>query len=333
MGELQGFTTDWRRLRRGRFVGVDCDYSSAQLTLSHHWYGRSTPVPFRHDLASGAALAWAAHPGRDGYLGKATYVYNDHFDVDGFLAAWVALNPDEALALQGEILDAAASGDFDEWASDRAVQFALLGEAIDDPRRSALAREATGLEDGATDEALYLAVLKELPELLRRPEKYEDLWRPTYEDIRAQVALFSKGSARTEEAPSDHLSVIHTSRILHLRAALARSSGDRMLQVVHAPGGYMYMFRYRPYLGYRIISRPLTPLHEVATVARHLNDRWPTEGEEWRLVGSWSRRLVLTAADGGRRRVPRTEPEVAVPLLQEVLHALDATNPGPRVAY
>lgn len=333
MREPTAFTTDWRRLRQGKYVGVDCDYSSAQLTLSHHWYGQGTPAAFRHDLAAGAALAWAASPERSDYLGKAQYVYNDHFDVDGFLAAWAALNPDEALEHRAALLQAAASGDFDEWTTEGAVKFAILGELVDDPRFSTLAREAFSLPRRAADEALYNAVLAELPDLLYHPEKYEGLWRPTYDETVKQRALFTKGRARVEERLTSHLSVVHTPRILQARAAIAETKGDRLLQVVDTHRGFMYMFRYRPYLGYRIVSRSLTPVHDTAVLARELNARWPTEGEKWRLVGSWSRKLVLTAEEGGRRQVPRTPPEVSVPILEAVLGSLDEAHPRARMAY
>src|SRR3990170_1637572 len=56
----EGFTTDWRRMVRGSYIAVDCDPATASLTLSHHLDGNGTPPPFRHDLASGAALNWAA---------------------------------------------------------------------------------------------------------------------------------------------------------------------------------------------------------------------------------------------------------------------------------
>lgn len=329
----RGFTTDWRRLKARGYVAVDCDPPGAQLTLSHHWSGDGTPEPFRHDLASGAALAWAASPEREGYLGRAEYVYNDHFDVDGFLAAWVALNPDEALGYRDEVLAAAAAGDFDEWTTPRAVQFALLGEWVDDPRTSDLARQALGMPRASSQEALYRVILAELPELLLHPEAHEELWRQPYDDLLAQLRLFDRGVARVEERPSSHLSVIHTPRVLRLRAVVARARGDRLLQAVETRRGYMYVMRYRPILGYRIVSRPLTPVHEAATLAQALNARWPTPGERWRPRGWWTRELMLFAQEGGRRGVPRTPPEVAVPLLEEVLGELDLRQPRVRPAY
>jgi hypothetical protein len=333
MRPLEAFTTDWRRLRHGRYVAVDCDPSNARLTLSHHWDGRATPAPFRDDLASGAALRWAASATREAYVGDARYVYNDHFDVDGFLAAWVALHPDEALAHREAILAAAAAGDFAEWTSDPAVRFALLGAWLDDPKYSALAKDAFAVPQKTGREALYEAVLAELPDLLYRPERYEELWRRPYDDLRAQLRLFANGAARVEERKVAHLSVVRTPRVLRIRAVLARARGDRLLQVVSTKGGYLYLFRYRPYLGYRIVSKPLTPVHGVTTLARELNARWPTEGERWRTRGWWSRELMLFARKGSRRRVPRTPPEVTVPIVEDLLTELDTGRPQARAAY
>ena len=320
-----GFTTDWRRMVRGSYIAVDCDPSTAALTLSHHLDGNGTPEPFRHDLASGAALNWAASELRDQYGRGAKHVYNNHFDVDGFLAAWVALNPDEAVHHRDAILAAAASGDFAEWTNDRAVQFAILGEWIDDPKYSAVARRALDLKERSSDEAMYDAVLAELPGLLYHPENMEELWRPLYEDIRRQVHLFETGEAQVREHADAHLSVVETPRVLRPRAVIAKARGDRLLQSVHAGGGHMYFFRYRPYLGYRIVSRPVTQTVSASELARRLNRAWPTEGERWVARGWWDREVMLTAKDG-KKTVPRTPPEVAVPIFEDVLRSLDGST-------
>lgn len=319
----EGFTTDGRRLRRGGYIAVDCDPSSPALTLSHHLVGDGTPAPFRHDLASGAALNWAASARREEYGRGARWVYNDHFDVDGFLAAWVALNPDEAVHHRDAILAAAASGDFGEWTGDRAVQFAILGEWIDDPKYSPVARRALDVREEAPDAAMYDAVLEELPGLLYHPEAFEALWRPIYEDLRGQIRLFATGDARVSEHPEAHLSVVETPRVLRPRAVYAKARGDRLLQAVHAGGGYLYFLRYRPYLRYRIVSRPVTPVMGASELARALNRAWPTEGERWTARGWWDREVMLTAASG-KRTVPRTPPETAIPIVEAVFRAHDA---------
>ncbi len=319
----EGFTTDWRRIVRGDYIAVDCDPATAALTLSHHLDGNKTPAPFRDDLASGAALNWAASELRDQYGRGARHVYNNHFDVDGFLAAWVALNPDEAVHHREAILAAAASGDFQEWTNDRAVQFAVLGEWIDDPKYSPVARRALDMKERSSDAALYDAVLEELPGLLYHPEAMEALWRPIYEDVRRQIHLFETGAARVREHPETHLSVVETPRALRSRAVLAKARGDRLLQAVSAGGGHLYFFRFRPYLGYRIVSRPVTPTVSMGRLAASLNRAWPTEGERWVARGWWDQELMLTAKNG-KRTVPRTPPEVAVPIVEDALRRLDA---------
>lgn len=326
----EAFTTDGRRLTKGKWVAVDCDYPGAALTLSHHWGGNATPAPLRHDLASGAALLWAASPEREEFLGGARWVYNDHFDVDGFLAAWVALNPDEARGIRQAVLDAAAAGDFDEWTTEPAVKFAILGEWIDDPRFSRVAREGLGLAGKTSSEALYAAVLGELPDLLVHPESLEELWRRPYGELLKQLRLFEKGDARVEERPARKLSVVHTPRVLPQRAIVAKARGDRLLQVVHTGGGFLYVFRHRPMLGYRIVSRPLAPAHDAASLARELNRRWPAEGEKWRARGWWTRELWLSGRRGARNGLARSEPEAVLPVFEEVLEEFDSSDPSAR---
>jgi hypothetical protein len=325
---LDRFATDGRALRGGKYVAVDSDPPGAALTLSHHFGGNATPAPFRDDLAAGAALKWAASPERREWLAGAAVVYNDHFDVDGFLAAWVALNPDEALGLRREVLAAAAAGDFDEWTDDRAVQFAILGEYLEDPAFSALAREAVGSRFGRGGDGLYGAVLRELPELLLHPERMEGIWRKPYDEVAGQVALLESGRARVEERSARHLSMVVAPRLLLSRAVVAATKGDRLLQAAAVDGGFLYQFRYRPHLSYRIVSRPVSAVHEVETVAAELNARWPTQGETWKARGWWQRELRLQAPRRGRERMAKTEPGAALAVFEEAFAALDAAAVG-----
>lgn len=320
------FATDARALAGGKFVAVDSDPSGAALTLSHHFGGNATPVPFRDDLAAGAALKWAEAEDRGRWLGGASVVYNDHFDVDGFLAAWVALHPDEALECKRAVLDAAAAGDFDDWPSDRAVQFAMLGERIDDPAFSTIARDTVGRRIRGRGDAMYEAVIAELPELLAHPERMEPIWRAPFDDARRQVALFEAGRARAVEVPQRHLTMVRAPRFLASRAVVARSRGDRLLQAAEVDGGCMYQFAYRPCLGYRIVSRALSEAHDLDLLAAEVNRRWPTQGEVWRARGWWQRELRLYAGSAGRRRVPRTEPEAALEAFERAFAALDAAG-------
>ncbi len=325
---LEGFATDWRSLARGKYVAVDSDPSGAALTLSHHFGGNATPPEFRDDLAAGAALKWAASPERDARLNGARVVYNDHFDVDGFLAAWVVLHPDEALGLRREVLAAAAAGDFDEWTGESAVKFAILGEWIDDPKFSRVAREALKVRGKGGEAALYEAVLRELPELLAHPENLEELWRRPFDEVVGQVRLFESGRALTVERPEGHLTMVRAPRLLLSRAVVARSKGDRLLQAAEVDGGFMYQFRYRPYLGYRIVSRATSRAHELDRVAAELNRRWPRGDEAWKARGWWSRELRLYASRVGRRRLPKTEPDEALRAFEETFAALDRENVG-----
>lgn len=321
---LEGFATDSRALKGGKFVAVDSDPSGAALTLSHHFGGNETPAPFRDDLASGAALKWAADPERERWLKGARHVYNDHFDVDGFLAAWVVLNPDEALTLKDEVLAAAAAGDFDEWTGERAVKFAILGEWVDDPKFSQVAKDALRLRVAGRGDAMYAAVIEELPELLAHPERMEELWRRPYDELTGQLALFSSGRARVFEADRVHLSFVRAPRLLASRAVVARAKGDRLVEAAEVEGGFMYRFRYRPYLGYRIVSRRTTPAHELEELAGHLNAKWPTKGETWRPRGWWDRELRLEAPRVGRQRLAKTEPDEALLVFEEAFESLDA---------
>lgn len=184
------------------------------------------------------------------------------------------------------------------------------------------------MKEKSSDEAMYQAVLGELPGLLYHPETLEELWRPLYEDLRRQIHLFEAGDARVRDHPATHLSVVEAPRVMRPRAVLANAKGDRLLQAVSVGGGHMYFFRYRPYLGYRIVSRPLTPVLDASLLARRLNRAWPTEGERWRARGWWDRELMLVA-ESGKRAVPRTPPEVAVPIVEDVLREADIRAAAP----
>ncbi len=327
------FTTSWTHMVTGGAVAVDCDPPRAGLTLSHHWDGNDTPLPFRDDLATGAALKWAESPERARYLGTARHIYNNHYDVDGLLSAWVVMEPEEALRLRKPLLAAAAAGDFSEWTSEVGVQFAMLGGYVEEEAGMAALQDFLEIPRIRSDKGLYDAMLRALPDLLEHPERLGHVWRRGFEDLQRQIRVLSNGGSRIEDDKRVLLSTVVSPRFLRWRAVLARAHGDRLLQVVPAGDGYLYEYRNRPYQGYRIVSRAMPPLHTFDEIAGQLNARWPTEAERWQTSGWWSRRLRLTARGGthGSRSIPRTPPEVALPILREVLETLDAKAlaPGP----
>ncbi|HVS17431.1 MAG TPA: DUF6687 family protein, partial [Planctomycetota bacterium] len=132
------------------FVGVDGHLAGARLELSH-WPGNATPRELRHDLSTGAALAFAAlsRERRAALAGGARVVANNHFDTDGTLAMFAVLEPEAARARAAGLLAAAAAGDFFAWPDDRALAIDALVNGATDAERSPLAGELAGLAGSA----------------------------------------------------------------------------------------------------------------------------------------------------------------------------------------
>src|SRR5579864_4066955 len=97
------------RIANAELLVVDCYYHRG-LNLTH-LYSDRVPTAFRSDTSTECVLKWL-ESNDDPFHPK--YVTCNHWDIDGFLSVWCAMNPDLALNNKELLIKAAVLGDFRE---------------------------------------------------------------------------------------------------------------------------------------------------------------------------------------------------------------------------
>lgn len=136
---------------------------SGDLHLSH-WPGNRTPDPLRRDLSTEIAFAFLDLPEeeRRRLVGRAQALVLNHFDTDGVCAAFVLTRPERAARHRALLHEVAATGDFFEAPSERAVAIDLAIRAL----------EALGTGLPRLERALDV-----LGDLLEDEAAHGELWR------------------------------------------------------------------------------------------------------------------------------------------------------------
>jgi hypothetical protein len=179
-----------------RVISVDGAFDAPGLNLSH-WPGNQTPAALRHDLSTGAALAFARLDARERarLAAGCTLIQNNHFDTDGTCALFATRHPAAALERERAMLDAAAAGDFFRWPSDQALAIDAIVEAMVDRERSPIAAELAGLSDEARSERATAVLFERLPALLDGDlAPYSHLFEESLGDARADRADLTRAS-------------------------------------------------------------------------------------------------------------------------------------------
>lgn len=266
------------------FVGVDGHLEGARLELSH-WPGNATPRALRHDLSTGAALAFAAlAPERRAELaGAARLVANNHFDTDGTLATFAVLEPDGARARSAALLAAAAAGDFFAWPDDRALCVDAIVNGATDAERSPLAAELAGLAGHARHQRALELLLPALPGLL---DGELGAWRALWEPALAAAQADREDLAGAARDDLVHLEWTVWTAERGARSTRAgaprcfdpgrhalwgRSDADRLLVVGPAAAGTTYRFLLGTRSWFDLVSRAPLPRPDLARAAAELN--------------------------------------------------------------
>src|ERR1044071_4425111 len=98
----------------GAAPAICCDGLVPGLVLElSHWTGNRTPLEFKADTSTEMALKFVGSQASLTLAGAP--IVNNHFDVDGVMAIWVLLEPEQAAASRDLLVAAAEAGDFDEW--------------------------------------------------------------------------------------------------------------------------------------------------------------------------------------------------------------------------
>ncbi len=242
-----------------------------------HWPGNSTPAELKHDLSTGIALNFArlelAEQTR--LMGTFEAIANNHYDTDGVLSAFAVLHPEQALARESALLDAAATGDFATWHGPEALAIDLSVTALTHHPRSPLAASLSpDMSDARRWELGYDWLLEHLPELLNEPFLLQELWQEEHAAVVADVERIVSGTGvSVRDWPDDDLALVSSDRpITSIGMHLAAGARTRVLLVRPSRTGFRYRFYNRVESWFELVSqpprtrRPLQPA--VATLQR-----------------------------------------------------------------
>lgn len=278
-------------------VVVDGRSPARPLLELSHWPGCATP-PALADVSATGIVARYLDAGPDGPAAVA--LTDNHFDVDGVLAAWLALaRPRPEAAIVARARAAAEAGDYGTWTDEAPLRVALALEALAEARSTPLASVRAALAPGATRDPtgpLHEAVLPRVGRVLADPDRFAFLWGPAREAIAADAALLDAGDAWIEEVGALDLAVVRTPRPLRREALLPRTARTRVLTAL--PDGTLVLTqRYETWVAFA--SRALAPRVDLAPAlpalarAEIAEGRWTFEG-----LAQSTPRLALVGPSG-----------------------------------
>jgi Family of unknown function (DUF6687) len=229
-----------------------------------HWPGNTTPAPVKHDLSTGIALnvARLSPARRQSLLGDWDEAANNHYDTDGALCAFAVLHPEEALAREALLLDAAACGDFTVWRGEAALAVELTVMRLTHGPASPLAdRLRPGQPDDERHALAYDWLLAHLPEVLDDPFALRSLWAEEHGRIVDDVHRIEEGTGVSARFYPEHdLALVSSDRpITDIGLNLAAGDCSRVLCLLPSREGYRYRFRYRVESWFEIVSRKVPP--------------------------------------------------------------------------
>ena len=301
-GDLPRLSADARFVPARALAGqphitVDGAAASASVLSLAHWPGTTTPPMFAAETATRIVDVYLrAEPAGP----EVDAVSNNHYDVDGLLAAWLLLEqPTESSPERLMALAAAEAGDFGTWNDPWAMRIALALMAFAERATTPLASvrrllSPTLSHDPAGD--LSVAVLARVRRVLTDPERFRFLWQGPWDAIDADIALLDSGVATIDEVPGRDLVVVGAPRLLAREAVHPRTTCSRVLDVL--PGGTL-IFRYRYETWVTWSARPTMPRRDLTLVVDALNAIETAPGT-WRFEGitQITPRMYLADADG-----------------------------------
>lgn len=271
----------WEDVGDAPHVVVDGPRRSSTVLGLSHWPDGDAPPQLAADTSTEIAARYVDLPPAGAEVAVVT---NNHFDEDGLLAAWVALNGEGPGPRRELAIGAAEAGDFhtwrDPWGARCAIALMAMAERATTPFPEVVrALNRAGGHDPAG--ALSRVLLPRVASLLDDPERFRLLWAPRWAAVEADIATLDAGEATIEEIREADLAVIRTPRPLDRLATHPRT--DRMRVLTATPDGLLVLeHRYETWV--RFASRALTPRSDLTPVLRDLQAMERGPGT-WRFEG------------------------------------------------
>lgn len=271
-----------------------------RVNLSH-WPNNQTPEHLKADTSTEIALNLAVDPYADRLFENIEYVSNNHFDTDGLLSCWTAMNPHEALPHKEFLIRAAEAGDFGWFTTPEAVRFDLAVSAFEDPQRSPLKAHFAGLDETQKYQLIYETLLGELPGLLRNFQaRYRELYEEEFARLAEARSALAGGAATIHEYSETGLSVIDARKEFPLTSRFNACRHDRLLTFVEDEGGLRSEFFYHIVTWFETKTLSKRPRIDLAPLVNRLNAIEERTDARWRFdsLAAFYPRLALTDSLG-----------------------------------
>jgi hypothetical protein len=262
-------------------VAVDGAWGQPGLCLSH-WPGNATPAALRHDLSTGAALAFGRLPPaeRARLAAGCRAIANNHYDTDGACAMFAARSPGLALPRAERLLATAAAGDFYQVPGEDAFALDAVITNLADPERSPWEPRFRGLDARARHELVLREVVGRLPALLDGgSNEFAALYEPELEALRAGRADLA-AAARDDVVHLD-LRVWESRPGARFRpgrhALFADGRADRALAIGRGRAGATYRFVLSTLSWFDLATREPQPRPDLRSLADRLNEAEGTD--------------------------------------------------------
>lgn len=260
-------------------IVVDCHYHRG-LALAHLYEPR-VPESVRSNTSTEAAIK-AIEQGLT--LGR-TAVTCNHWDIDGFLAAWALLNPENALEHRDLLISAAMLGDFREFDSGsdtgrEALKLCCLLNAVESTQ---FCLPFGDLDDATIEyevaQQKFAYFLPRLDAWMNDLDSVAAHWQDEYDRVMSDLNLIDSGAVRVDELTEIGLSIIRTPRPLHYYAICSRINGGAMLTILEDKPYAEFEYRYETRVGR--IDKKTIERKDLSGIARQLSTLESAEGIHW----------------------------------------------------
>ncbi|MBI4168652.1 MAG: hypothetical protein HY510_01795 [Acidobacteria bacterium] len=272
-----------------------------------HWPGNRTPKHLKADTTTEMVLKLARDPGRDDWLRGIPIVTNNHFDTDGLLSVYGALRPEEALRHERALVQAARTGDFEEFTTPEAFKLDAVVTAFDDDGRSPVASEIRGRPQYERYEILYDRLLDMMPDLISGAARYKELWADAFASLIRSLMRIGD-VARVREHAAARLTVIEASEPLDRMARFNVARHHRVLTATRMDGGCIYEMAFRIFSWFDTLTPPRGGRFDLQEVAAEFNAQETAGGGRWTYTGSDSLDARLYRAGPEGEPVPSSLP-------------------------
>ncbi|MGC5698788.1 hypothetical protein J4P02_01135 [Pseudomonas sp. NFXW11] len=266
--------------RRRENISLDSIDTPATLLTLSHWPANKTPADYKANLSTSSALDFIQ---RGQAPEQAEVITSDHFDLDGLASVYAFLAPEHALKHRQLLIDIARLGDFARGTSNVALQ---CGFAL-----NALASRVSSDHSGSNDRLLlarFAALLPQMADVLERPGRYAELYRPALEQLQRSETLLAHPQTRIEEYPEIDLAVLHLpyaagpGDYLGLMPVAVHNRSRCGVLALVSPGRVEIRQRYESWVE-RVSGIP-RPRRDLAIFARALQQAEATPGQ-WHYPG------------------------------------------------